>query len=60
MKRVVNLADKKAAMELLKQLYGNDEVKDDQSSRAIGEARARMVGGMVEPPSNIEKILSQE
>jgi hypothetical protein len=31
-KQYVNLADRKSAMELLKELYGNFEVKDDDKS----------------------------
>jgi hypothetical protein len=60
MKRLVNLADRKEAIELLKKLYGYDEVSDDQDRSAFGEARTRSACGMVELSSDSEKVLSQK
>lgn len=32
MRKTINLADRTAAMEALKKLYGNEEVKDDRAT----------------------------
>lgn len=53
MKKTFNLADKKEISELLKQLYGSDEVKDDQD---IGdterETRTDGLSEMAQLPPN--------
>lgn len=56
MKNKINLADKKAAYELLKQLYTVDEVKDDakENNDSNGESRAKSTGEVVEPSSHFE------
>lgn len=61
MKKTVNLADKNAAQELLRMLYGNDEVKeDDNIGGSPGERGTESVSGLVELPSRVEGILLQE
>jgi hypothetical protein len=61
MKKVVNLADRKAAYELLKKLYENDEVTDDFETRCTARERGTtMVGGLVELSSCSKRVFSQD
>ncbi len=60
MKKSVNLADKKAAYELLKQWHESDETTDDVEIRCTARASgATGIGGLVELPSRSEGIFSQ-
>lgn len=60
-KKVFNLADKKEILELMKQLYGSDDVKDE---RNIGNTEriygASGVGNLAKISPDSEKLLSQE
>lgn len=49
----INLRDRQEVMALLKQLYGNDEVKDDQTiSNTRGTSRTKGVSEVVERTPN--------
>lgn len=52
-KKIVSLRDHKNMMELMKQLYGNDEVKDDSKNIYTNrESGAKSPGEVAELPPN--------
>ncbi len=60
-RKTVNLRDQKEVFELMKILYGNDEVKDDQKvSHTHGEPRATRFGQVAESAPDIEGFLLQK
>lgn len=60
-KKQINLRDNKEMLELMKILYGNDEVKDDQANRHTNrEPRAKSLGKVVESAPDTEGLLLQE
>lgn len=57
----INLRDRQEVMALMKILYGNDEVKDDQARNDTnGEPGTKSVGKVVEPSSTTKGFLLQE
>ncbi len=61
MKKSANLRDRQEVLALMKQLYGNDEVKDDTKiSDSNGESRATGIGEMVVSSPDTERVLLQE
>lgn len=63
-KKVFNLADRKEVLQLMKQLYGNDEVKDDTTTTTTnsttGATRTDMVGSMAESSPCSKRPLLQD
>ena len=52
MKNSVNLADKEKVLELMKKLYGNDEVRDDQEVDTERETGADGARELAQLPPN--------
>jgi len=51
-KKIVNMRDSKEMLELMKVLYGNDEVKDDQThNNTHREPGTKVAGKVVESSS---------
>ena len=56
MKKVVNLADKKEAYELLKQLYGDNDKDVDKKVNTQRSPGTKSPGYVVEVPPLIEEL----
>ena len=60
-KKSISLSDHKNMMELMKQLYGNDEVKDDSKvGSAKGICGAESPGILAKVSPEVKEVLSQE
>jgi hypothetical protein len=55
--KIVNMADRKAAMDLLRQLYGRSihDAEEDKPQLSAGEIRATIADQMVETPAPKQK-----
>lgn len=58
--KTVSLGDRISLKELLKQVCGYEEVKDDQKERPAGKVRTEVVGGLAEGTSSPEEVLLQD
>ena len=52
MRKIINLADREEVIELLKQLYGKDEVKNDHHSNIKRETGTESPREVVKLPPN--------